>query len=421
MNGTGSQLILQGDVRTALNALADESVQCIVTSPPYWGLRDYGAAGQIGSESTPDEFVQTMVEVFRGLRRVLRRDGTMWLNLGDTYTSGGRTQYDPSAGARPGEQGRRNHPTNGKGRPDTPPGLKPKDLCGIPWRVALALQADGWWLRSDVIWAKPNPMPESATDRPNQSHEYIFLLTKSARYFYDVEAVREQARRGYGSAVDGKPMTGRSALSSRLWRQCEDKTHTVERGPRESGTQDHPETGRNCRSVWTIATQPYRDAHFATFPEALARRCIQAGTSEKGACPYCRAPLLRITERTQLTRPRPNDQTERHQAGDAVNSCGNTVAGVDVRTIGWRATCSCDFDLDSGGVPCIVLDPFMGSGTTLGVAGQLGHHGIGIELNPEYIDQARARIGKMVRPETSNTGGNGHDPDAAPLFAMAEP
>jgi len=249
-----------GDVRAILPTLPERSVRCCVTSPPYWGLRDYGVVGQLGLERTPEEYVANMVAVFREVRRVLTDDGTLWLNLGDSYTSGGRKERDPGQSKiHPAFEG--DSFADGL-RPDTPKGLKPKDLVGIPWRVAFALQADGWYLRSDIIWAKPNPMPESVTDRPTKAHEYVFLLSKAARYFYDAAAITEQ---GNDENWRGSPTSrrGNSSRDSKLWNA---------RGDVSCET-------RNARTVWTIATQPYPEAHFATFPEELARRCILAGSA----------------------------------------------------------------------------------------------------------------------------------------------
>lgn len=237
--------VYAGDALTILRELDAGSVHCCVTSPPYWGLRDYGQNGQLGLEPTPEQYVANLVAVFREVRRVLRDDGTLWLNLGDSYNSA------PPGGNPGGFQGAsmRAHPAydaayprdHAKGAGWKVRGLKPKDLVGIPWRVAFALQADGWYLRSDIIWAKPNPMPESVTDRPTKSHEYIFLLSKSARYYYDQEAVAERAE----NAITVAPT-------------------------------------RNLRSVWTIATRPYPGAHFAVFPPELPERCIKAGSAELG-------------------------------------------------------------------------------------------------------------------------------------------
>jgi len=268
-----------GDALALMREMPDCSVQTCVTSPPYWGLRDYGVAGQLGLERTPQEYVERMVEVFREVRRVLRDDGTCWVNLGDSYASGGRG----CGQAGPDGEKQRSNVGALLGPKRAPEGLKDKDLVGIPWRVAFALQADGWWLRSDIIWAKPNPMPESVTDRPTKSHEYLFLLTKSARYYYDAKAIAEEAetvdtRRPYGSP-------GANALDPR-GKQGEGKQRWPGIGPQHATERDRGEKyepmqthlTRNARSVWTIATSPYHDAHFATFPPELPRRCILAGS-----------------------------------------------------------------------------------------------------------------------------------------------
>ena len=257
----GSIRLLLGDCLESLRKLPDECVNCCVTSPPYWGLRDYGHDGQIGLEKTPEEYVARMVEVFRGVRRVLKDDGTLWLNLGDSYNGiGGPGKQDggpigpTAATAVEGTKGRRIN------------GLKPKDLVGIPWRVAFALQADGWWLRQDIIWAKPNPMPESVTDRCTKAHEYVFLLSKSAKYWYDAEAVSEMAIQPTGSPI----------------KVCQHKQAKL--GANLTGTLGAncgPET-RNRRSVWQIATQPYSGAHFAVMPSDLVEPCILAGCPEGG-------------------------------------------------------------------------------------------------------------------------------------------
>jgi site-specific DNA-methyltransferase (adenine-specific) len=213
-------LIIEGDALLALQRIPDKSIQCVVTSPPYWSLRDYGIPGQIGLEDSVYQYINTLVAVFREVRRVLKDDGTLWLNIGDSYTSGGRTWRAPD---------KKNQARAMSIRPDTPEGLKPKDLIGVPWRLALALQQDGWYLRSDIIWHKPNCMPESVKDRPTRSHEYVFLFSKAERYYYDHVAIRE-------------------------------------------------ENGRNRRTVWSIPTQPFPEAHFATFPPALVKPCVLAGS-----------------------------------------------------------------------------------------------------------------------------------------------
>lgn len=227
--------ILHGDALLKLAEVESESVQTCVTSPPYWGLRNYGVDGQLGLEKTPEEYVGKLVEIFREVRRVLRKDGTLWLNLGDSYAGGG---FCGSENALAGKQGTNRGSRNMIGRP-LKHGLKPKDLIGIPWRAALALQSDGWYLRSDIIWSKSNPMPESITDRPTKSHEYIFLLARSRAYYYDYAAIKEPA-------VNGK------------------------------------EKWRNKRSVWNVTAQPYREAHFATFPPDLIKPCILAGAPVGG-------------------------------------------------------------------------------------------------------------------------------------------
>ena len=223
---SGQCQLVVGDARRVLADFPDDHFQCVVTSPPYWGLRDYGIEGQIGAETLVDDYLADLVALFREVRRTLRPDGTLWLNIGDSYTSGGRTWRDTDA------------KNKGRGmdyRAPTPEGLKPKDLIGVPWKLAFALQADGWYLRTDIIWNKPNCQPESVKDRPTRSHEYVFLFSKSERYFYDWEAVKEPA----ADTKQGK---------------------------------------KNRRTVWNINTEPYPGSHFAVYPRALARLCVQAGS-----------------------------------------------------------------------------------------------------------------------------------------------
>lgn len=219
--------IISGDSRVELAKLDAGIFQCCITSPPYWGLRDYGIKGQIGAEMKLDDYIRDLVAVFAEVRRVLADDGTLWLNIGDSYTSGGRTWRDSD---------KKNAARGMSYRAPTPEGLKPKDLIGVPWRLAFALQADGWYLRSDIVWNKHNGLPESVKDRPSRIHEYLFLVSKSERYFYDHEAVKEPAANG---------------------------------------------SKRSCRSVWTINTEPFRDAHFATFPREFVARCLAAGSKEQ--------------------------------------------------------------------------------------------------------------------------------------------
>jgi DNA modification methylase len=245
--------------------LQDACVQCVVTSPPYWGLRDYGIIGQLGLESTPDAYVAQLVAVFREVRRVLKDDGTVWLNLGDSYgRAGGWSNNNGLDGVSRDdcERARTNAP-EGQASQKLAAGLKSKDLVGIPWRVVFALQADGWYLRSDIIWHKPNPMPESVTDRPTKAHEYLFLLAKAERYYYDAEAIREPNQEGSGQQGPRlKAVSTGGVLTHR------DEDNRIGCNP----------NGRNKRSVWTIPTQPYAGAHFATMPEALVTPCILAGS-----------------------------------------------------------------------------------------------------------------------------------------------
>jgi len=319
--------ILIGDVIDKLTTLADESVHCVVTSPPYWGLRDYGVEGQIGLEPTPALFLAKMVEVFHEVRRVLRKDGTCWVNMGDSYNAGTSARRKaPTTGVDVG--GWNDAEIDGGARVNMS-GLKLKDLCGMPWRLAFALQDDGWYLRQDIIWSKPNPMPESVTDRCTKAHEYLFLLTKSARYFYDAEAIKEPAGGWNGSEFhDGKnlithPNVGK-VRSPAGWKTGAGSHGSVHEDGREQAITyaEIDPSKRNKRSVWEIATEAFPEAHFATFPRKLVEPCIRAG------CPP-----------------------------------GGTV-----------------------------LDPFNGSGTTglVAIAERCSY--IGIELNPEYAAMSERRL-----------------------------
>jgi DNA modification methylase len=279
--------LINGDCRAVLPALPEQSVHCCVTSPPYFGLRDYGHDGQIGLEQTPDAFVQELVEVFREVRRVLRDDGTLWLNLGDSYAGAGpsgATYQSETTKRREGQQQdgffRLSKTLSDRGltyadkKPVAPPGFKKKDLIGIPWRVAFALQADGWYLRQDIIWHKPNPMPESVRDRCTKAHEYIFLLSKSPRYYFDSKAMLEEAK----TTAPHKHWTEREHDQSML----ANKQANGSKG-RPVGVAGYSAPGkRNRRSVWTVATRPFKGAHFATFPPDLIEPCILAGCPAGG-------------------------------------------------------------------------------------------------------------------------------------------
>ena len=441
--------IVVGDVREKLRELPDESVHCVVTSPPYWGLRDYGVEGAIGLEPTFEEHIDTIVTVFREVRRVLRKDGTLWLNYGDAYSSGDRSTHRAGASDNKGHLVQ-----NGLARPKTPSGLKPKDLVMMPARVALALQADGWWLRSEIVWHKSNPMPESVRDRPTSAHEKVYLLAKSARYFYDAEAVREEdAGTDHPRNILHRPEPSGGILPPH-------------RGIRTAEGRNGG--GRNLRNLWTIATHPFSEAHFATFPPKLVEPCIKAGTSEKGCCAECGAPV-RVVEAdlsqvpTQIVTRRAPVETERvalylkerreglglskRDVDTKLGTCtlyswfegrpagfqaptptqwnklktilnlddrfddqiygtvdvevteASTCRAVGVRTYqkawnalrttaGWQPTC----EHDAEPVPCTVLDPFGGSGTVGLVADRLGRDAILIELNPEYAALTERRI-----------------------------
>ena len=274
--------ILSGDCRATLATLPEASVHCCVTSPPYFGLRDYGHAEQIGIEPTPDAYVAQLVEVFRSVRRVLRDDGTLWLNLGDSYAGswGARGRGEGTNAAQPDLEHK--HGTDAPNRHGFPSlGVKPKDLIGIPWRVAFALQADGWYLRQDVIWHKPNPMPESVTDRCTKAHEYVFLLSKGPRYWFDAEAIAEPALAGPPGNVN--PQKGAKAYAAGDEKRRTTVGLDAYAARQRAARKDADEPGtRNRRSVWTIATQPFAEAHFATMAPELAETCIAAGCPPGG-------------------------------------------------------------------------------------------------------------------------------------------
>ncbi|MDI9579616.1 MAG: site-specific DNA-methyltransferase [Thermobispora sp.] len=360
--------ILHADVMDGLASMPDESIQCVMTSPPYWGLRDYGIEGQIGLEPTPEAYVERLVEVFREVRRVLRDDGTLWLNLGDSYNGSGGAGGDYAPGGL--KAGQPKYP----GRRIS--ALKPKDLVGMPWRIAFALQAEGWYLRSDIIWHKPNPMPESVRDRPTKSHEHVFLLAKRKRYFYDADAVRE---------VAAYPNDDRGARSDS--RRSVPGANCINPGYGKTSTH------RNRRDVWRIPTRPYKGAHFATFPPALVEPCLLAGTSERGACPVCGAPWRRVVERLPTTGRNENKTPAAAHAAVRCSRAGESHA----ETVGWEPSCGCETQ-DGEPVPCIVLDPFTGSGTVNLVAHDLGRSSVGIELNEEYIDIIKNRWARGGRP-----------------------
>lgn len=458
-----------GHVIDKLRALPAGAAQCVVTSPPYFGLRDYGLnpviwepmaglsplqvppqaspvafagcehdwgdwaqsrdvreaslhgktrttarfyrdesrryahghfcricgawRGCLGLEPDPNLYVGHLVQVFREVRRVLADDGVCWLNLGDSYARDGGTDAKAPATAVVGNtRDTLEQISTRKQRP--PGGLKAKDLVGIPWRVALALQADGWFLRSDIVWAKGNAMPESATDRPTRSHEFIFLLSKRARYFFDHHAIRE-------------PASGNAKIASSSFKRPAGNKREQGLPGRGCGTHrpDRPDVAyagemRNKRDVWTVNTRPYRGAHFAVFPPDLIEPMILAGTSARGHCPQCGE---RWMPATQHRRALPSGATvggcpDRRDGGvreraPSGSGGGNILATVRLGTGGWRAGCACGAEA----VPDAVLDPFGGSGTTAQVAGELGRAAILIEANVAYVPMQDKRLASAAQ------------------------
>jgi len=395
MTGTTPiDVIIQGDALTQLKELPGESVDCCITSPPYFGLRDYGVEGQIGLEESPEAYVSKLVEVFREVRRVLKKEGTCWINLGDSYSAAKTGSFNgggfKDTSAINGTRDLSGVETSGKmdkAAACAKCGIKPKDLIGVPWMVAFALRADGWYLRQDIIWSKNNCMPESVTDRCTKSHEYLFLFAKSQRYYFDSEAIKEPS-------VTNDPR--RPYTSKGAWEMDGRAPEQIHSGERRAGNDF---SKRNKRSVWQVNTVPYREAHFATFPEKLIEPCILAGTSERGVCPECGKSWIRQIEKTEKKSkdydaydgngrfnsiPGNNGVNANRKAVDG----GSSIARYDSKTIGWLPSCQCSCDP----VPGVVLDPFFGAGTTGLVAKKLGRCFIGIELNEAYIGMAQKRV-----------------------------
>ena len=379
----------QGDCREVLAKLPAESVQTCVTSPPYYGLRAYlpdghpDKASEIGLEQSPAEYVAQLVDVFREVRRVLRTDGCVFLNLGDSYAGswGAQGHRDSSTNGQVISRNQiKNHPKRASNTGRIAPGwgLKPKDLMLIPARVAIALQDAGWWIRSEIIWSKSAPMPESVRDRPTCAHEKVWLLTKASTYFYDADAVKEQAVSDHASGNGYK---------------------RPEQLSKDGRGDNKPWTDvgglRNLRNVWHLNPEPFPGAHFATMPATLAERCIKAGTSERGCCPHCGAPWSRDVER--LTENMSNAAKAGTQIVGKGHPSSQIRSGHDIRngptsrvtTLGWSPSCACP---ERDPVPCTVLDPFAGAGTTLLVADRLQRHAVGIELNTDYCDLIRKRL-----------------------------
>ncbi len=434
----------------SMSELDNDSVQCVVTSPPYWGLRKYSGEqdliwgdsdcehewgdikqaiqkegglsygtepqqgykngfrsserylghkadstegshsslcslcgawkGGYGLEPTPEMYIDHTIEILREIRRVLRKDGVVFWNVGDSYTGSG--VHSGGSDKQRSNNGAVNTYIPAKGGNN----LKPKDPCLIPFRVAIAAQEDGWWVRSDIIWSKPNPMPESVTDRPTNSHEYILMLTKSAKYYWDADAVREGDNHYKTIAKpDSKRFGGDAVVGNKAIRE----ERIIET------------SGRNIRSVWEFPTQPYPEAHFAVFPEKLPEICIKAATPEVGCCGKCGSPWERIIEvdykknrpsAGKDPRSRNEDRlTESREIFGSQGWRGNNLLR-QVETIGWQPTCKCNADK----VPSVVLDPFAGAGTTLWVAKKLNRRTVGYEISEEYCNLAVERMRQQV-------------------------
>lgn len=406
-----------GDCREVLRSLPARSVQTVVTSPPYWGLRAYldeadaAKASEIGLERTPEEWVRKIVDVFRDVRRVLRDDGTAWVNLGDCFygpknfsgtfesTDGVFDRRRTRLGILSGAKNCGPHPT-----------IKEKDLVGQAWMAALALRDDGWYLRADIVWAKPNPMPESITDRLTRAHEFVFLLAKRPCYFFDHIAIKEPCvgPAEDNTAEDHARAFSRKRKASAQPRQGLAKPRTRTYATDAQGRHDglgrsnipwDPAPTRNKRDVWTIPPKPFRDAHFATYPPALVEPCILAGTSAHGCCSVCGAPWGRVLSAASggSIGESWHDHADDLVRGQRKGGNANDGTYRPPETLGWAASCECATGLLASAerprvVPCTVLDPFNGAGTTGLVAAQLGRSYIGVELKREYAEMAQARI-----------------------------
>lgn len=463
--------IIQGNCLDTLKLLPDECVDCCVTSPPYYGLRDYGTGDwvggdtacdhkglpfrtkeninkntdsggddvknksgtqpfkkvcgkcgaervddQLGLEETPELFIYNMVMVFRQVKRILKPAGTCWVNIGDSYCGTGTG----SSGNNSTLEGGQDTQHEASKRPNKRPGngLKPKDLIGIPWMLAFALRSDGWYLRQDIIWHKPNSMPESVGDRCTKSHEYVFLLAKSREYYYDAIAIKEKVsektheRYARARSDNHKVINGAGGQKAHSFHQPKENLRKLAKagsGIKNNTSFDEamavmPDM-RNKRSVWSISPEAFPEAHFATFPQALIDPCIRAGSSEHGCCAVCGAPYERILEPSaryaavlgigyhdhEDDGSRGMTQTNGSNIQNKMRDAG--ISGAEYETKGWRKTCECEGDQVQ---PAVILDPFMGAGTTALVARKNYRDFVGTELNPEYISIAERRLKKEL-------------------------
>ena len=408
-------MIWDGRIRADARHLpiADESVQCVVTSPPYFGLRRYDVEGpQIGSEATVEEYLTVMVSVFREVWRVLRPDGTLWLNMGDGFANAGGCGAQGSTSQRIGRSNVAAQMRTGSQR--QPQGLKAKDLIGMPWMLALALRDDGWYLRSDIVWHKPQCIPESVTDRPTRAHEFIFLLTRSPKYFYDAEAIKEPVSLDtyarYARGLSGKSQyPGNQTIAKSMAHMWEPGVHPKSAEPGSGIRQNSSFSAsvkdvvgmRNKRSVWTVPSAAYPEAHYATFPPGLISPCILAGTSAHGCCPTCGGPYSRILEPSaeyskylgKGFTDHANDETQgmqqtrgQNHRKNAMRDEGGLQSCADYITTGWKQSCQCP---PTPPIPCTVLDPFAGTNTTGMVAETFGRRWIACDLGYQALQAKR--------------------------------
>lgn len=378
-------LLLQGKSQDVLKQFPDNTFHTVVTSPPYWSLRDYFNDEQLGQESTPEEYVKNVVSIMKEVKRTLRKDGTVWFNIGDSYNNSSGFCRATKDWEREGRS---------KGSADKKaikhPIIKIKDLMGMPWRVAFALQEEGWYLRCDIVWQKTNPMPDGAKDRPTRGHEYIFLLSKSPKYFYDYYRILEDTEE-HPDSIQGFGAKDQKGT----YRMDQERTF-----------QHYGK--RNKRAVWSQSVATYRGGHFATYPAKLIEPCIKASTSEKGCCVECGVPWERIFEKVEIEKPAPDNKIilkNMMGSGEDIfadfdeetktmyRDKAGTIKVLELVSMGWEKQCNCDTDEV---MSCLVLDPFNGTGTTGEVALTNKQNYVGIELNEEYLKISRDRLSNTI-------------------------